>query len=151
MAARPSAGIVAQQNIQVSATVSLASGVTALVAGAPTAHPIRVTLLGLALAFFALKVADVRWLRLAPGWRPLCAFTVCVLLLHADVLRRNHLVTTDVWPDAVLVAFSAGAVALAAPWARGVPGWLGAVIGEPGAEPGEVGDRLGGGSDAALT
>lgn len=47
-------------------------------------------ILGLACsaAFFALKIADVRWLRLLPGWRSLVASSVAVALLHVSVVQR---------------------------------------------------------------
>ncbi len=39
-------------------------------------------------AFFVLKIADVRWLRLQPGWRSVVASLVVIGLLHLNVLER---------------------------------------------------------------
>jgi len=38
--------------------------------------------------FFVLKIADVRWLRLQPGWRSVVASLVVIGLLHLNVLER---------------------------------------------------------------
>lgn len=38
--------------------------------------------------FFLLKVADLRWLRLRPGWRSAVAAVVVVALLHVGVVDR---------------------------------------------------------------
>lgn len=40
------------------------------------------------LLFFLLKVADVRWLRLRPGWRPATTAVLTVALLHGDPVYR---------------------------------------------------------------
>lgn len=40
------------------------------------------------LLFFLLKVADVRWLRLRPGWRPATTAILTVALLHGDPVYR---------------------------------------------------------------
>ena len=44
-------------------------------------------LLGSAV-FFALKIADVTWLRLKPGWRSAVSSLVIVALLHVNVVDR---------------------------------------------------------------
>lgn len=49
---------------------------------------IEVIGLSLSLAFFVLKVVDVRFLRLNPGWRSFVAASVIVALLHVNVLNR---------------------------------------------------------------
>jgi hypothetical protein len=49
---------------------------------------LRLVVLLASAAFFALKVADVRALRLKSGWRPLIASAVVVGLLHVNVLDR---------------------------------------------------------------
>lgn len=38
--------------------------------------------------FFALKIADVSWLRLKPGWRSAVSSLVIVALLHVSVVDR---------------------------------------------------------------
>jgi hypothetical protein len=38
--------------------------------------------------FFALKIADVSWLRLKPGWRSAVSSLVIVALLHVNVVDR---------------------------------------------------------------
>jgi len=38
--------------------------------------------------FFALKIADVSWLRLRPGWRSAISSLVIVALLHVSVVDR---------------------------------------------------------------
>jgi len=38
--------------------------------------------------FFALKIADVSWLRLRPGWRSTVSSLVIVALLHVSVVNR---------------------------------------------------------------
>jgi hypothetical protein len=38
--------------------------------------------------FFALKIADVSWLRLRPGWRSFISSLVIIALLHVNVLDR---------------------------------------------------------------
>jgi hypothetical protein len=38
--------------------------------------------------FFALKIADVSWLRLKPGWRSAISSLVIVALLHVSVVDR---------------------------------------------------------------
>lgn len=38
--------------------------------------------------FFALKIADVSWLRLRPGWRSFISSLVIVALLHVNVVDR---------------------------------------------------------------
>jgi len=38
--------------------------------------------------FFALKIVDVPWLRLQPGWRSVVASLVVIGLLHLNVLER---------------------------------------------------------------
>ena len=43
-------------------------------------------LLGLALAFFTLKVVDVRWLRVPGHRRAIVCFALVVVLLHSQVL-----------------------------------------------------------------
>lgn len=85
----------------------------------------RVLLVGLSLAFFALKLVDVAWLRIAPSARALGVFGVCVLLLHADVLRRAHLVPVEEPAGAVVLVMTAGVLAAIAAGAlglRAVPG-----------------------------
>lgn len=44
--------------------------------------------LSLSLFFFALKIADVGFLRLNPGWRSFVAASAIVALLHVNVLNR---------------------------------------------------------------
>ncbi len=44
--------------------------------------------MSLAAAFFVLKIIDVPWLRLAPGWRTAVAAVVVVALLHVGVVDR---------------------------------------------------------------
>lgn len=48
----------------------------------------RVAAMTFSAAFFALKVLDVRWLRLCPGWRSVVAAIVVVALLHVGVIDR---------------------------------------------------------------
>lgn len=50
---------------------------------------LRLTVLLASAAFFALKIADVAYLRLNSGWRPLIASVVIIGLLHVNVLRRT--------------------------------------------------------------
>lgn len=71
------------------------------------AEIIRVAAVGLSVVFFVLKLADVAWLRLSPGRRSWIAATVCVLLLHTDVIRRNHTLLLDQAADPMLVAMTA--------------------------------------------
>jgi len=41
-----------------------------------------------AAAFFSLKIADVGWLRLCPGWRSIVASLLVIGLIHLNVLER---------------------------------------------------------------
>jgi hypothetical protein len=50
---------------------------------------LRVGLLAVSSVFFVLKVLDVAWLRLKPGWRPAAAAFVVVSLLHVGVIERS--------------------------------------------------------------
>ena len=52
-------------------------------------HPLRALLLTLTQLFFALKVLDVRWLRLPADRRGRLAFAVGFALLHAGVVSRD--------------------------------------------------------------
>jgi hypothetical protein len=49
---------------------------------------LRALALAASATFFFLKVVDVRWLRLRPGWRPIVASLVVIGLLHFNVLER---------------------------------------------------------------
>ena len=49
---------------------------------------LRVLSLAAATAFFLLKVVDVGWLRVVPGWRSGVASLVIIGLLHVSVLHR---------------------------------------------------------------
>lgn len=50
---------------------------------------LRLGTLFLASAFFALKIADVAWLRLPPGRKPFLAALTVVALLHAGAVERT--------------------------------------------------------------
>ena len=82
-----------------------------LLAHPSAADAVRFVAVGLTVAFFILKLIDVRWLRLTPGVRSWVAATVCVLLLHADVVRRNQALLLDPPPDAILFVLSGAGVA----------------------------------------
>jgi len=56
--------------------------------GDTVAGAVRVATLGLSVVFFLLKIADVRWLRLKPGWRSTVSAIVVVAVLHISVLDR---------------------------------------------------------------
>lgn len=71
----------------------------------------RLLLVGLSLAFFALKLFDVPWLRITPSARAFGVFGICVLLLHADVLRRAHVVPAEEPTGAVVLFMTAGVLA----------------------------------------
>ena len=58
---------------------------------------IRLVALLLSQIFFALKVADVRFLRLPKSRRVRAALFICVALLHADVVQRYA--QAGGWPD----------------------------------------------------
>lgn len=64
-----------------------ALGADAAASGQP--HALRALLLTLTQLFFALKVLDVRWLRLPADRRGCLAFAVGVALLHAGVVIRD--------------------------------------------------------------
>ena len=49
---------------------------------------LRALALTAAAAFFSLKIADVGWLRLCPGWRSLVASLLVIGLIHLNVLQR---------------------------------------------------------------
>lgn len=49
---------------------------------------LRVVGLSLSAGFFLLKMADVRWLRLKPGWRSFVAALIATAVLHVGVLER---------------------------------------------------------------
>jgi len=49
---------------------------------------VRSLALGLSACFFVLKLADVTWLRLRPGWRPFIVSLSVMALLHVNVARR---------------------------------------------------------------
>lgn len=42
----------------------------------------------LSIVFFVLKIIDVRWLRLAPGWRNVVLAVLVIGLLHVGVVER---------------------------------------------------------------
>lgn len=49
---------------------------------------VRIGGLCLSLLFFLLKLADVAWLRLKPGWRSMLVSLVLVVFVHANVLEQ---------------------------------------------------------------
>lgn len=49
---------------------------------------IRLGILLTAAVFFALKVADVPWLRVKPGWRTWVASSIVIALLHLGAVDR---------------------------------------------------------------
>ena len=61
-------------------------------AGAPDAsYPwsvVRLVALVLSACFFLLKIVDVPWLRLAPGWRSAVAAVLVVGIIHAGAIER---------------------------------------------------------------
>jgi hypothetical protein len=57
--------------------------------GESVASLVRLGALLLSSAFFALKIADVAWLRLPPGRKPLFAAVTVVALLHAGAVQRS--------------------------------------------------------------
>ncbi len=58
--------------------------------GAEIAWPaLRLLALILSSLFFTLKIADVAWLRLKPGWRPLVASLVVIGFLHVHAISRG--------------------------------------------------------------
>lgn len=75
----------------------------ALVSG-EISDPIRLVGLLLSQIFFALKVADVRWLRLPTSIRGRVVVFICFALLHADVVRRT--VDGNGWPEVEPVAWT---------------------------------------------
>jgi len=101
-------------------------------AGGETGGPDRVVRLVMLLAsagFFALKVIDVSWLRVKPGWQSTVVSLLVIALLHVGVLERSTGVNVvDVLPASQLVMLAGGAAAAevlrrvirriqAAPWA----------------------------------
>jgi hypothetical protein len=50
---------------------------------------VRLFALSASAVFFILKIADVRWLRLKPGWRSMTTALIVVGLLHVSVLERE--------------------------------------------------------------
>lgn len=60
--------------------------------------------------FFVLKVADVRWLRLRPGWRSAVAAVIVVALLHVGVVDRAVAGTLAVDPAPVGVVLFLGSL-----------------------------------------
>lgn len=80
-------------------------------AGAGTGALLRALALSGLAAFFVLKFIDVRWLRLAGGWRSKVAATIVVALLHVGVVERATGIEADLSPAHVgVVLFVAGAV-----------------------------------------
>lgn len=72
---------------------------------------VRLALLLASSLFFALKIADVRWLRLLPGWRSTVVSVMVLALLHLGPIERaagTHLIGGE----AKLVLFAGGAFAL---------------------------------------
>jgi hypothetical protein len=49
---------------------------------------IRTVALSFSVAFLGLKVFDIPWLRMPPGWRAQVAFVLIVILLHCGVVGR---------------------------------------------------------------
>ena len=49
---------------------------------------VRVVGLSLSAGFFLLKMADVAWLRLRPGWRSFVAALIATAVLHVGMLER---------------------------------------------------------------
>lgn len=64
------------------------SGLVGGEAGGPD-RILRLALLLASAAFFALKIVDVRWLRVKPGWRSTVMSLLVVALLHVGVLERS--------------------------------------------------------------
>ena len=53
-----------------------------------TSEIVRLAGMSLSAAFFSLKVADVRCLRLRPGWRSFVTAAIVVALIHVGVVER---------------------------------------------------------------
>lgn len=76
----------------------LTAGWLALLAGTPS-DPAKLVALSLAALFFALKLADVAWLRFRTDTRSLVVLTVIVGVLHAESL--GFAATGEFAPQAV--------------------------------------------------
>jgi len=75
---------------------------------------LRVAGLSLSASFFVLKMADVRWLRLKPGWRSFVAALIATAVLHVGVLERaanSELACSPVHVGVVLFVGAAGQAA----------------------------------------
>lgn len=68
----------------------------------------RVVGLGLTAVFCGLKLVDVAWLRLVPGWRSAVAAWMVVALLHVGVLDRSG--ALEVNDSAAQVALMVGVI-----------------------------------------
>ena len=75
---------------------------------------LRVAGLSLSASFFVLKMIDVRWLRLRPGWRSLVTAVIATAVLHVGVLERaveSELACSPAHVGVVLFVGAAGQVA----------------------------------------
>jgi hypothetical protein len=63
-------------------------GITGSAADTDKVAGLRLAMLLASAAFFALKMADVRWLRLKPGWRSAVASAAIIGLLHMGAVDR---------------------------------------------------------------
>jgi hypothetical protein len=57
----------------------------------------RGVMLLLGVAYCALKVLDVPWLRVRSGWRAKCACLLILVLLHVGMLRGTGIEVPDAW------------------------------------------------------
>lgn len=75
--------------LHLSALPAAFSALTGAWGGAETvALVFRVLLLTFSSLFFVLKIIDVPWLRVLPGWRSTIASVVVVAFLHVSVINR---------------------------------------------------------------
>ena len=91
---------------------------------------LRLVILLASATLFALKMADVAWLRLRPGWRPLIASVVVVALLHVNVLHRAVERDATYAPAPVAAITLIGAFVESSTMRRGVFRLARAAIGE---------------------
>ena len=75
---------------------------------------LRAAGLSLSASFFLLKMIDVRWLRLKPGWRSFVTALIATAVLHVGVLERavnSELACGPAHVGVVLFIGAAGSVA----------------------------------------
>ncbi len=88
----------------------------------------RLLILSASAAFFVLKVVDVSWLRLKPGWRSWLASGLVVALLHVQVMKRASDGVLDIAPTGTVAFLVFGTIfesqILFRGWRRLLKAWV---------------------------